>query len=830
MRKIVFLLALSLYSFLSIAQATASSTILHHVHQLQNPLRVLYLAAHPDDENTRMISWLANDIGAQTAYLSLTRGDGGQNLIGTELGAELGILRTQELMQARNLDGGQQFFSRAVDFGYSKNPEETFEHWDKEQVLSDVVRVIRYFRPHIIITRFPPDSRAGHGHHTASAMLALEAFEKAADPKAFKETNLEAWQVSRVFWNHSSWWEPKLDSIAANDPTYYVVDVGSYVPELGLSCNELASYSRSQHKSQGFGVAVDRGSQKEYLKLMKGEAPESSIFAGLPMNWTDYGYPDIAEGLAAIEANFDPQAPHKSLEAILDLHAKLRMNAGKRILESRYLVDQLNHLAAECIGLKLEVLAENEYVVGGEKPKYTARAIQRSPLPIQIEKLSEWKLEYKAKTGPVDLVTNVLMEAPLQGEILDDEMISSQPYWLRAPYKDMFSTPVADWQLKPETAPYGGAHVAIYYKDKAFSLYVPVRYKFSDRVDGEIERPIMIVPELTVKSNTAKLFFLDDQAQELNLDFRAFKAGKYSISLMTEGWEISPSSFVLNFEAKGDWQTQKLSIKPKMGAGPTSLIVLQQKKMGDETQLTPLQNLVEIDYPHIDKRMVLENPGISLFPLNLKKIGEKVAYIVGAGDKVPEALVQMGYEVTILDEHSMRETDLSQFQAVLLGIRAYNTQDWLWQRQEQLMDYVKAGGNVIVQYNTRSRSFQGTDFAPYPFTISRERVTEEKAEVRFTDMDHPLLNRPNKIVKADFDNWVQERGLYFADSWDEAYTTPLAWHDKGEPDRLGGLLIANYGQGAFMYTGISFFRELPAGVSGAYRLLANMISYETGNP
>lgn len=827
MRKYFFLLLAATFCLSADGQSTNAANILHQIQKMQTPLRVLYLAAHPDDENTRMIAWLSNDIGAQTAYLSLTRGDGGQNLIGTELGAKLGVLRTQELMQARALDGGQQFFSRAVDFGYSKNPDETFRQWDREQVLSDAVRVIRQFRPHIIITRFPPDARAGHGHHTASAMIALEAFDKAADPQAFPKQNLEAWQVSRVFWNHSSWWDPKIDSLAANDPTYSVVDVGTYLPELGLSCNELASYSRSQHKSQGFGVSVARGSQKEYLKLMKGSVPEGSIFSGLPLTWTDLGHKDIDKALAKMEADFNPRKPYLSVDGISSL---IRTIQAKRDPKLESLSEALNQLGADCLGLKLELLAEAEYACPGEKLNFTARMIQRSPLEVSVEDARvSWGKPYSSLRNLVDLPENELLEYPIEIEL--PRNLSSQPYWLHEPYQSMFTVSNESFIGQPENGPSFFTYVDVKVGETGYlKLKVPARYKFSDRVDGEIERPLMILPELTVAVNTQKLFFQAEGEQTISLDFRAFKAGHYKVQLIAENWKVEPANFELNFDAKNQVLAQTVKISQQGNSQRAQLQILQESQTEERahqsSMVFPIQTLVEIDYPHIDKRMILEDPNIDLIPMDINIKGERVAYIVGAGDKVPDALVQMGYQVDFLDAQSIRESDLKQYQAIIIGIRAYNTQAWLLDRKEQLLDYVAKGGNLIVQYNTVSRSFQGGDFAPYPFTLSRERVTEEDAAPSFPLKDHPLINYPNKLSDADFEDWVQERGLYFASEWDGNYETPISWHDQGEPARLGGLLFATYGEGAFMYTGISFFRELPAGVTGAYRLLANMISYE----
>lgn len=811
-------------------QAQSSSAIYHEISKLGNSARVLYLAAHPDDENTSMISYLANERKYQTAYLSLTRGDGGQNLIGTELGAQLGILRTQELMQARRIDGGKQFFSRALDFGYSKTAEETYQQWGKELILSDVVQIIRKFRPDIIITRFPPDSRGGHGHHTASAQLAMEAFDLAADPKAFPEQleNFKPWQVKRIFWNHSYWWEPKIDSLADSDPSYVKVDVGTYLTELGLSCNELASHSRSQHKSQGFGVALSRGSSMEYLKLMKGEPCETDPMEGVSSQWSRFNFAAGDAMIADILENFNFSNPALSVGALMDvLEAS---NAIDEDNQKHYFQERLRKIIAASLGLHVELLSPTEYSLPALKREFKLSYVSRSNLEIALPKAESMAaaLVFNAETINGEGKTlseseNYFSLKPNERNSIDftleKEVPLSQPYWLRNPYKNVFQL---DDKLQigmAENEPSLASHLPISVQGRLFYLPISAAYKFSDRVEGEIIRPLMVTPELVVKVDRSNLIFVDKGAQELSLNFRAFSAGQFELKLEAESWQIEPNTLQLNFDAADSRQIKKVKISPSEDAKNTSLSIINNAS-GES-----LESLYEIDYQHIDKRMVLEAAEVNLVRLDLSKKGAKVAYINGAGDKVAEAIELMGYQVDILDEATLAGADLTKYQAVVAGIRAYNTQNWLLDYEDKLMSYVKGGGNYIVQYNTRSRRSSDLDFGPYPFEISRKRVTEENAEVKFALADHPLLNIPNKLNKGDFDNWVQERGLYFADNWDEKYQTPLAWHDSGEEELYGALIIADHGEGAFMYTGISFFRELPAGVPGAFRLLANMISY-----
>ncbi len=827
--SIALCLVLLSFGFLK-AQDQSSSAIYHEISKLGNSARVLYLAAHPDDENTSMISYLANERKYQTAYLSLTRGDGGQNLIGTELGAQLGILRTQELMQARRIDGGKQFFSRALDFGYSKTADETYQQWGKDLILSDVVQIIRKFRPDIIITRFPPDARAGHGHHTASAELALEAFDLAADPQAFPDQleNFKPWQVKRIFWNHSAWWEPKLDSLAASDPTYVKMDVGTYVEELGLSCNELASHSRSQHKSQGFGVALARGSSDEYLKLMKGEGCKSDPMEGIASSWQRFNFPAGDQLIAEILKDFNFSKPSASVNKLLDL-----LKASEAINEAdqrRYFQDRLRKIIASSLGLHVELLSPSEYSLSNLNSKFKLSYVSRSDLQLSLPKAenigsqlvldpSTLKGEGKTLSGDNNWFILEPNAANSLEFTLEKDLPLSQPYWLRNPYKTVFQLDENSQIGLAENEATLASHLPLRVEGRLFYLPISAIFKFSDRVEGEIVRPLMITPDLVVKADRSNLIFVDEGSQELALNFRAFKAGEFSVNLQAEGWQLEPKSMQLNFKDPDSRLIKKVKISPKAKAANTALSI-NNSASGES-----LKSLYEIDYSHIDKRMVLEAADVNLVRLDLQKQGDKVAYINGAGDKVAEAIELMGYKVDILDAAALAAADLSQYQAVIAGIRAYNTQEWLLDYNDKLMAYVKAGGNYIVQYNTRSRRSASLDFGPYPFEISRKRVTEENAEVTFALADHRLLNAPNKINKADFDNWVQERGLYFADNWDEKYQAPLAWHDSGEEDLYGALIIADVGQGSFIYTGISFFRELPAGVPGAFRLLANLISY-----
>jgi LmbE family N-acetylglucosaminyl deacetylase len=811
-----FLVFALLYSFLGSAQSSAET--LHALKKLSNPARVLYIAAHPDDENTKLISYLANGVGAETAYLSLTRGDGGQNLIGNDLSEKLGVLRTQELLQARAIDGGTQFFTRAVDFGYSKTPDETFQKWNKAEVLQDVVYIIRKFRPDVIITRFPPDARAGHGHHTASAVLAEAAFALAADdtyaPEQLKE-GVSTWQPKRLYWNTSTWWGLPLDSLAEHSADYLSLDIGGYDANLGLSYNEIASLSRTQHKSQGFGVSIDRGTQKEYLKYVAGEKAMVDVFEGVPHNYEAFGAKKIDKALQKLMAAFEPAAPYKSIPAVLKL--KVAAEAINDPFQQAVFQEKIEALLIAMSGLRAEGLTSQEQVSAGDSLTLRLEIIQRSPHTAVLKEISVQTASGAAlwSRSLSDTLNNNLSR--YEAAVLLPQSLSSQPYWLKKPYDALFDLPQAKDLGKPENDPVLTATFMVQVGETLLALEKPIRYKYSDRVEGEIEKPMVVLPPLLGTFAEDNLIFTTSKQQEVNLTLKNLNGKAHDVQLSSTGFSIAPAT--IRIEAGEATKNVLIRVTP---LDSNVVSTLQITYDGGKV----LMHLTQLDFPHIDKRIVLNTVTPKLVRMPLAKKGIMVGYIMGAGDKVPEAIRQMGYEVDILDEEKLRTYDLSNYRAIVAGIRAYNTESWLPALKPVLMEYMAKGGTYVVQYNTRSRDLLTTDIGPYPFQLSRDRVTEENAMPTFLLPNHGLLNKPNKITAQDFNNWVQERGLYFADEWDEAYSAPLAWHDTGEEDLKGSLLVATYGKGAFVFTGISFFRELPAGVPGAYRLFANILSYK----
>ncbi len=792
-----------------------AARILHQMQKLQVVGTVLYVAAHPDDENTKLIAWLANGRKTRTGYLSLTRGDGGQNLIGPELGDALGIIRTEELMAARRIDGGEQFFTRASDFGFSKNAAESFAKWGHDAILADVVRVIRNFRPDVVITRFPPDRTAGHGHHEASALLAAEAFDLAGDPAAFPEQlqqGLQPWQPKRLFFNGSTWWNKDLPKLAANDPEWYSVDVGGYDPLLGLSYTELAGKSRSMHKSQGFGAPETRGEQLEYLRFVKGERPAGKDFlGGLDLTWKRLpGGPAVAKAVDAMLKGYDARQPWKSTAALEGVAAKL--GTLPATAWKNHALDIVHQLLLDVSGTVVEALAPAPQVVTGDSLRVALSVLCRSDVPVQLKQGNTLAPLPRNK----EVKTSMALRAPLNPD---------EPFWLARPHGNMFDIEdpaqiglaVAPTQLQvPWTLRFpGGTEV---------SGSAPVIYRTVDRVKGDVVQYCEVVPPVSLSCRPGLLLVKDaDTASTLlvaepytdllHLQVRAELMG---------GWQVMPQETDFGPLKNGGTALHPLKVLAEEGAGSNSPYLRANTDHAGPAGLTRRT----VHYEHIPQRSWYTRASFRVEPLDAKVNAKRVGYIMGAGDEVPTALEMLGLQVDLIDPATATAQDLRPYDAIVVGVRAYNTVHALKPLNPLLMQYVHNGGTMLVQYITQSTDMVLPDslIGPYPFKLSRGRVTVEEAEPAFLHPDHPLLNLPNKITAKDFEGWVQERGLYFAGERDPHYTALIAWHDPGEEPLDGALITCKYGQGRFIYTGISFFRQLPAGVPGAYRLLANLVS------
>ncbi|MEO5893276.1 MAG: PIG-L family deacetylase [Ferruginibacter sp.] len=831
-----------------------SSEILSQIKKLNVLGSVLYIAAHPDDENTRLLAYLASEKLYRTGYLSLTRGDGGQNLIGDEQGIDLGLIRTQELLSARRIDGAEQFFSRAYDFGFSKSSAEALQIWGHDKILSDVVWVIRKFKPDVIITRFPEDTRAGHGHHAASAILAREAFDAAADSTKFPEQlsqGVTVWQAKRILWNTFNFGNTNTQS-----EDQYKLDVGIYNPLIGKGYGEIAALSRSQHKSQGFGVSAQRGSAIEYFSTIRGDKPVNDLMDGVESGWGRVNKKALADSVDKLIRDYDVQHPEKSVAALINLKQTINeipdsvtgflrntvvknpeksLGAFNKMMQDpnreKYKFwravksDDLDKLIENAGGLFMEATAANQLNVIGDSIRINLVFNNRTGIAIDRVMVSIF--------GSDQTITGIKPnENKIQTIIvpISDIMQASQPYWLeKGLVNGNGSFDVRDQSLIGVAENYNYiANFQVTIGKGVYHFFKPILYKYTDPVKGELYQPIQVVNPVFINSRQHLIIFKnDDKASKREIgftlqfntkladtaqfryDYNGYSRVVFDSIINASKTEIRNVNVVLNSDSL------KKDSKEYMGGR----FISGAFKDGQ------FLSLAKIKYDHIPDIYYNYYDRVTVLKMDLKTDGKLVGYIPGAGDKVPQALEQMGYKVIILKQADITLSNLKQFDAVITGVRAYNVNDWMNNVYESLMDYVKEGGTLLAQYNTSSQIGPvKAKIAPYPFTISRNRVTDESATVNFLLPDHPALNYPNKITAKDFEGWVQERSIYNVEKADSSYQRVLSMKDPGEENQDGSLVVANYGKGKFVYTGLVFFRELPAGVPGAYRLFANLLA------
>ncbi len=783
--------------------------------------RVLYIAAHPDDENTNLMALWANGSLYDAAYLSITRGDGGQNLIGPELGERLGVIRTEELLDARRIDHAQQFFTRGTDFGFSKTAEETMRFWDHDKILADVVWVVRNFRPDVIVTRFSPEDQKTHGHHTASAILAQEAFSAAADPNRFPQqlAFVKPWQATRLVWNTSPFFFTNRN--LPFDPTgLTVLEAGGYNPLLGKAYTEIAAASLSMHKSQGVGSPPRRGARKEYFKPLEGQPMTSSLFENIDTNWSRVANSEsVAAEIRQIISKFNPADPAASVPELL----KLRQ-AMSGIRDESWIAEkkaQLDKIIAACLGLHVEASIATEAFTPGQTAAIKLEAINRSNVPVTLQ---EVRFPNSGDSNKIDaaLPSNELVTKDLSCRIPDDAPYS-QPYWL-SKHGTLGAFAVDDQKLigLPENPPALPVEIVLQVNGQELRYLLDTKYRTVDPVAGEVRSRVVISPPVFVNILNSAFVFATNQPKPVSVRVTAATGPvKAELKLAApQGWEVSPASVPIDLKAANAEMVATFSVKPANQNGEGTLRAIASIDGRDYSL-----ERVRISYPHIGVQTLMPPAQAKLVRADIRKKGERIGYIPGAGDDVPESLRQIGYSVKLLSEPEITAKNLAQFSAVVLGIRAYNTQDRISNWLPELFDYVKEGGVAIAQYNTLA-DLKTNQLGPYPLEISRDRVTDENAQVRVLAPNHPLVNIPNKITPKDFDGWVQERGLYFPNKWDPAWTPILSCNDPKEKPLDGGLLVAKSGKGFFVYTSYSWFRQLPAGVPGAYRLFANMLSLE----
>ncbi len=755
-----------LFGYLSILPAQRNLTGAVEIKLALDKLNVLgsvlMIAAHPDDENTAMLAYLARGRKARTAYLSTTRGEGGQNLIGSEQGEQLGVIRTQELLAARKVDGAEQYFTSAVDFGFSKTADETIARWGRDEIRGDMMRVIQQFKPDVIILRFSGTPRDGHGQHQASAILGREAFIQSS------------WKAKRLLFNTFAF-TAEQEREAASAPGRIEIDTGEFDPILGKSFTEVAGVSRSMHHSQGMGSAERRGPQKNYLTVVEGEKASKDIFDGIDISWkrVEGGAP-VGKLLEEAAQTLDISHPEKTVPLLLKarpLIEKIRDPWGAVKLV------ELDEAIALCSGLWLDAAADRYRVIEGDRVNVTLTAINRSRLAWQ------WN-----------------------GVPLAYNQQRTQTVSLKPGEPGRFAVTNGETEIEIERR---------------------VNYRYVDPVEGELTRPVDVVPPVSVNVPAAAVIFPSSQPRAVDVQVIANMTGaggEVRIEL-SDGWKAEPAARKFQLAKAGELRVVSFSVTPPPGDS-----VVRARAVATIGGKNISTGLRVIAYPHIPPQTLLPPAEIRMVRTEVKNLARNVGYVMGAGDEVPSALRQIGSNVTLIDPEYMAGGGLSAFDAIVVGVRGYNTRPDLRANHQRLIDYVAAGGTMIVQYNVAEggpfgRSTGALDrLGPWPLKVGRERVTVEERPVKFLKPEHPLLNTPNKISPRDFEGWVQERGLYFPSEWDSRYEAILESNDPGEKPLSGGLLYGRHGKGVYIYTSYVWFRELPAGVPGAYRIFANLLS------
>jgi LmbE family N-acetylglucosaminyl deacetylase len=727
-------------------------------------IRVLWIAAHPDDEDTQLIAWLARGRRVETAYLSLTRGDGGQNLIGNELGEALGVIRTEELLAARRIDGAHQYFARGYDFGFSKTADETRKHWPQDSLLNDVMTVMRAFKPHIVITTFSGTPRDGHGHHQVSAIIARQAYDMAADTVRFPVKNFGAVWTPLKFY--------RLARFSPQDRTI-AINVGEYDPYLGLSYQEIAADSRSQHKSQGEGTLRRKGVVWDYLTREDSRVPappakeEKSIFAGL----------DTTKLLVQDGRVTPPELPS---------------------------------------AISLEAVADRQAIQLGETANIAVTLYNRGRVPVQLN-------FGDVINPPIAPDSSFKWIQPYTGTQL------SQPWWLAQPRNGDLFAPRITGVSEDERERQNWMHVKVQVSGQTAPLDVaaPIVYHYVDRVRGDVQLPLIVAPGISITLDQAteivRANTLSNQLIKATLRSAFGDSTPVSVTLALPRGLTADSLSRSIVMGPGATQTLTFRLRGALPRGTHQISATASAK--GKTYQT---GYVPIEYPHINPQRIYRPSIITLNAVDVVLPARlNVAYIPGVGDNVAPVLQQMGVPLTIIAPDDIPQTDLSRFTAIVVGPRAYQASQTLQDNSDYLLAYVRNGGRLVVQYG--QAEMQRPGIMPYPITLQQraERVTDENAPVTFTDPASPLLNSPNKITQADFEGWVQERATYMPTSFDSHYRTMLAMNDPGEQPNRAAILAASYGRGTYIYVPLALFRQLPAGVTGGARIFANLLGGNT---
>ncbi|MBK1897182.1 PIG-L family deacetylase [Chryseobacterium paridis] len=828
-KKVITVFILGFYAVFCSAQQvrpSKSSEIYREIKTLKQLPKVLYLAAHPDDENTGLLSWLINNQNVETGYLSLTRGDGGQNLLGTEQGAALGLIRTHELLEARKLDGAQQFFTRAIDFGFSKNTTDTFKQWDENSIIADVVWVIRKFRPDVIICRFPPTAAAGHGQHAASAVVAEKAFKLAGDKTAFPDQlkYVHVWQPKRVLWNTF-----RFGGVNTTAENQLKVTVGQYDAQLGMGYGELAGLSRSLHKSQGAGTQSVAGIRTEYFSHVIGEPAKTSLFDGVVKTWNAKGNADIDQSLDKIISSFNFNNPDLSLPALLALRKKIVALQDGDLKRDK--IKSLDNIILSCAGFMGEAVTNQAEAVAGDHYNFRLNLISRASDPVVVENV-KWLNQSESLNRKLSKDSLITIQHDIQ---IPADAALTEPYWLaKSPTNAAtFSVPNDTLIGLPEAESPLNVLVGLRISSEKFQVQLPLSFKKLDPVRGDVVEALRIVPALELKFTQPLYVVKENEDLHLSLNFKVNSSKQFTngkVNLMYNGERLGGTD--VNSLSGKDFTVDYVIPKTKLASIQSSRLPLDANFVADGVTYNKKQVLIQ--YPHLPSLQYFAPATAVIMKGDIQAKIKKVGYIEGAGDFIPEFLRIAGIQVDVLKDEDFygnldesgangSQNKLSQYDAIVLGVRANNTEKKLGRWMPFLWSYVKAGGNLVMQYNT-NQDTTVDQLGIYNFSIANKRVTEENAAVKFLNPNHKLLNFPNKITADDFKGWVQERGAYFPAQWDASYEPLFEMHDTDEEPLQGSTLYAKYGKGNFIYTPLAFFRQLPAGNVGAARLFFNFLS------
>ena len=844
---------------LSSAQERGAVALGELVTGLGVSARVLVIGAHPDDEDTRLIAWLARGRHVETAYLSLTRGDGGQNLIGNELGEALGVIRTEELLAARRIDGAHQYFTRAYDFGFSKSAEETYRHWPHDSLLRDVVTVVRAFKPHVIVAVFSGTPADGHGHHTVSGLMAREAYDIAGDTVAIPRSataGLPGWTPMKFY---------RGTSYRGHVNATLLYNAGEYNPLLGRSYAEIAAESRSQHKSQAFGVlqrkGVTIGSVRREATRVNESAPanqERGLFDGIDTTWVrvrastgsargaalvdsiraEIGVARLSLNLlapgrvvaplrriVALANTLCPAGNHLSCGsgALISVSTQAGRDAARSVADLRRRAERA---LAAATGLAVEATASRELFAVGDSVPIAVRVYSRGRDTIAVSGVRAQTEESSVPmNGNGDGRARILIapDSVLDRGVAVKASRPSQPWWLERPrVGDMFGVPITG--IAEDALPSAASVEVTVGTMAARAVPADVAYRFADPIRGDVSRPVAFVPEMSVTLDRdveyAQAGAALDRMVRVTVRSAASVARQVRVSLALPGGLVADSATRVADLPPGSVRVFAFRVRGKVGVGRHHVRASASTNGRSYTSGYTL-----VDYEHIRPQRVYRNSVMAIEAIDVTlPPAMEVAYVRGVGDNIPPILEQLGISLTMLEASQIPATDLSRFSAVLVGPRAYESNAELVANNNRLLDYVKLGGTMVVQYG--QMEMQRPGMMPYPITLTRpaDRVTEENAPVRILDEKARLFSAPNRITLDDFNGWVQDRSQYMPRTFDSNYTPLIAMNDPGEPERLGGLLVARYGSGTYVYTTLAFFRQLPAGVPGAARLFVNLIA------